>query len=127
MAMVCTQCNTLHDQSLQCPTCGRRLLYREQAARGGRARDGLRWQQTPWGRILIGLLLAQGLFYGLHRLLTGLLLALSADGSPSALGTVHGVALLQAAQLLTLLAGTLLAGAGQRQGALIGAVVGIWN
>jgi hypothetical protein len=127
MSMVCPQCSTLHEQRLQCPHCGGRLVFRD--ARGAASRAAaLRWQQTPWGRILIGLVLAQGLFYGLRHLLTGVLLAFTGIGSPQELwGTVEGLLWLQGAQFLSLLLGGVLAGGGQRHGLWLGAIVGIWN
>lgn len=126
MAMVCPQCNTSFTQRLQCPTCGVRLLY--QAARGTVPGDGAprQWQQTPWGRILVGLLLAQGLYYGLRQLCTAGLLA-SRNETPDVWGTLYGIVLLQGLQGLALLVGGALAGAGNRQGIVYGAVVGVWN
>src|SRR5262249_11167308 len=42
-------------------------------------------------------------------------------------GSLNGFILLQAFQVVGLILGGLLAGAGQRQGAVYGAVLGIWN
>lgn len=126
MAMVCPHCATTHDQRTQCPTCGGRLEYSDDRPRPSHAAP--RWQHTPWGRIAIGLLLAQGLFYGLRQLATGLLLALyPAATTPDETVALYGLVLTQALQALTLLAGGILAGSGQRNGAILGAVVGIWN
>jgi hypothetical protein len=70
MSMVCPQCHGSFSQRLHCPACGVRLEYRTSpSARGGAAyAEGPAWQQTPWGRMFIGLLLAQGLYYGLWHL-----------------------------------------------------------
>ena len=70
MAMVCPQCNRSYQQRLQCPGCDVRLLY--QASKRGQTGDDQRsqWQQSPWGRMVVGLLLAQGLYYGLRQLYT---------------------------------------------------------
>jgi hypothetical protein len=127
MSMVCPQCSTFHEQRLQCPQCGGRLVFRD--ARGAASRAAtVRWQQTPWGRILIGLLIAQGLFYGLRQLLTGVLLAFSgAESAQELWGSVQGVLWLQGAQFLSLLLGGVIAGGGQRHGLWLGAVVGVWN
>jgi hypothetical protein len=128
MAMVCPRCNVSYEQRLQCEACGTRLLYSDRARRpsrpAGNPAPRTAWQQTPWGRILIGLLLAQGLFFGLRHLLTGVMLAVSGAGGRQ---TVQGVVLLQVLQVLTLMAGCVLAGSGQRRGLLLGAVVGVWN
>jgi hypothetical protein len=130
MAMVCPQCSTSYDQRLQCPSCGTRLLYRDQRRlRGPRSSLSFtRWQQTPLARILIGLLLAQGLFHGIRHLLMGVLLAAQGEeGLQQTLASPSGFLLVQSVRLLALLAGTLLAGSGQRYGVMLGAVVGVWN
>ncbi len=129
MAMICPQCGKAYEQRLQCQLCGVRLLYQDH---GRQRRDGpgrrVRWRQTPWGRVLIGLALSQGLFYGLRQLLTGALMALQSDGSPEQIwGTPAGLVLLQVLRLLTLVIGAILAGGGQRYGAALGAVVGLGN
>ena len=68
-----------YDQRLQCPTCGVRLLYDFRGPRPKTTREpAARWQQTPWGRILIGLVLAQGLYFALYMLL-GLLEVLNSQ------------------------------------------------
>ncbi len=127
MAMVCPQCATSYEQRLQCPACNVRLLY---DFRGPRPKPlpGTQWQQTPWGRILIGLVLAQGLYFGLQHLLMGLLQFLNG------LGLVHwtwsnlsGLLFLQSVQIVALTAGGVLAGGGQPRGATLGAMVGVWN
>ena len=129
MAMVCPKCSTFHEQRLQCPSCGTRLLYRD--LRGGPRRlrlPGARWQQTAWGRILIGLVLAQGLFFGLRQMLTGVLLAVHGDDAGSEVSrALYDLAVLQALQVVTLLVGCILAGSGQRAGIILGALVGVWN
>lgn len=126
MAMVCSQCATIHEQCLQCPGCGIRLEYHDIRQRP--ARVPTRWQYNPPGRILIGLLLSQGLFYGLYNLTTGLLLAFSpSEQSPDETMAFNGLILTQVLQAIALLAGGLLAGSGQQNGALLGAIVGVWN
>jgi len=76
MAMVCPQCNGSFEQRWHCPSCGVRLLYQTRQTRTGGGSPGETdpWQQTPWGRILIGLLLAQGIYYSLRHLFTAGLL-----------------------------------------------------
>jgi hypothetical protein len=85
------------------------------------------WQQTPWGRILGGLVLSQGLYYGLRQLVTAGWLAGMAGSSINVWATLYGLLLLQAIQAVGLLGAGLLVGAGFRQGALFGAVLGVWN
>jgi hypothetical protein len=128
MAMVCPQCLSAFDQRLHCPTCGARLVYQTQR-RDGDTLPGLgsAWQQTPWGRIMIGLLVAQGLYFGLQQLCTAGILASGDEGAGDVWRTLSGLLLLQGLQVLGLLAGGALAGAGKRHGVLFGALVGLWN
>ena len=126
--MFCPQCSTSYEQRLQCPECNVRLLYQE-SHRPGRV-PGLptRWQHTPWGRIFIGILLSQGLFYGLRHFVTAWILAVKGEGALAETWfSLEGVILIQALQVGSLLFGGLLAGSGQRHGAALGAVVGVWN
>lgn len=123
MAMLCPQCNTTHEQRLNCPSCGARLLYHPSAARS----DGA-WQDTPWGRLAVGLLLAQGLYHGLRQLCTAGLLALSTEAKAGDVyATLSGLVLLQGLQAIGVLAAGILIGAGKRHGFAYGAVVGVWN
>jgi len=122
MAMVCPQCNGAYDQHLECPTCGVRLLYDANPRR----EDG-QWQQTPWGRILVGLLLAQGLAHGL-RLVARATLQVSDDADIEAFwSSVSGILLLQGLQGFGLLVGGTVCGAGQQRGILYGSFVGLVN
>jgi hypothetical protein len=120
MAMVCPQCNGSFEQQLDCPACGVRLLYH---AKWG-AED--QWQQTPWGRILVGLLLAQGLAHGLQMFTTGWLLA-NNDGPGQVWTTSWGILLLFTLQGISLLIGGTISGAGQVRGILYGSFVGLVN
>jgi hypothetical protein len=105
------------------------LLYQDH----GRHRRGgpgapVRWRQTAWGRLVIGLALSQGLFYGMRQLLTGAMMALEGNGGPEQTwGTPAGLLLLQGVHLLTLMLGTILAGGGHRHGLFLGAVIGLGN
>jgi hypothetical protein len=129
MAMVCPQCNEGFEQRWHCPSCGVRLLYQTGQAstptRGADARDS--WQQTPWGRILVGLLVAQGLYYGLRHLCTAGLLVSGEDAGRDVWNTLYGLIFLQGLQGFCLILGGLLTGAGRQRGAFFGAVVGVWN
>jgi hypothetical protein len=83
--------------------------------------------QTPWGRIFLGVALAQGLFYGARHGLTAVLKGAYGDGFEQAWASVQVLVLFQALQLFAVLLGGMLAGSGQRAGILLGSVVGIWS
>jgi hypothetical protein len=80
------------------------------------------WQQTPWGKILVGVILVQGLSFGMQQLLTAGFLA-SGDGT-DVWQTLLGLVLHHAVHAISLLVGGALVGAGQRRGILYGALVG---
>jgi hypothetical protein len=129
MAMVCPQCNTSYEQQVDCPVCHVRLAYKESApARPGpAARSEEQWQQTPWGRLIGGILLAQGLYLGLVQ---ACLAVQNVTGHVILQETDHSLASLvfrQSLQCVSLLLGGMLAGVGQRRGMLFGALVGLWN
>ena len=129
MSMVCPQCNGSFEQRLQCPTCRVRLLYQADR-RGGKDRlpgQPDQWQHTPWGRIMVGLLLAQGLYHGMRQLCSAGMLAAGEGATPDVWATLFGLMLLQGLQGCGILVGGTLAGAGQRRGMLIGTLVGLWN
>ncbi len=128
MAMVCPKCNGSFEQRWRCPSCGVRLAYQSLAR--GPIEDAAApspWGQTPWGRILVGLVLAQGLYYGLRQLATAGLLATGDGAARGVWSTLYGLIILQAIQAVCLLAAGTLAGAGLRQGVVFGAIVGVWN
>jgi hypothetical protein len=127
MAMVCPRCATPHDERAACPGCGDQSHIIESHALPA-TNAATRWQHTPWGRILIGLLLAQGIFYGLRHLATGIFLAVRTPlDVPEETAAFWSVLLLQVLQAIALMAGGILAGSGQRSGSILGAVVGVWN
>lgn len=129
MAMVCPQCRGSFAQRLSCPKCGVRLVYQDSRHGLEDSPEGLTasWQQTPWGRLVVGLLLAQGLNYVLRHLCTAGFLVAREQASDSVWATLTGLVLLQALQVASILSAGLLTGAGQRRGLLFGAVVGVWN
>jgi hypothetical protein len=129
MAMVCPQCNTTYEQRWQCPLCETRLLFHD-ARRLPRSSPGraVPWQQRPWGRIFIGLVLAQGLFYGLRHLITAGLLAVQGREAAEQMGmATASVLVLQSIRMFALFAGTVFAAAGQRRALFLGTMIGAWN
>ncbi len=126
MAMVCPKCSSAFEQSLHCPACGVRLLYESKPRRPRESSvPAGQYLHTPVGRIIAGILLAQGLAYGLQLLCTAGLLATAEEAHESVWSTLYGLVLLQTLQALSLLVAGALAGAGQRRAFLVGAVVGV--
>ena len=128
MAMFCTRCSTSHEQALHCPTCGNALVYTEARKRrlsyGELARG---WQHTDWGRFVIGVGLAQGLFYGLYHLLRSIFQAVNGEAlNPETMPLVE-VACVQALQLFGLLVGCVTAGVARRQAIVLGVYIGVAN
>lgn len=127
MAMICPQCHGAYEQRLQCPRCDVRLSFQERRSASASTAAPGGWQQTPWGRLAIGLILAQGIFHGLRHLCQAGLLASDAADQKEFWDSLSGLALMQGLQIIGLFIGALLAGAGQRQGVVYGAVLGVWN
>jgi hypothetical protein len=129
MSMVCPQCHGSFSQRYECPSCRVRLEYQAgtRARRGDSSGQFALWQETPWGRLLVGLLLAQGLYYGLWHLCKAGLLAVNDPATKDVWQTLYGLLLMQGFQVVGLLIGGALAGAGRRQGALYGGIVGLVN
>jgi hypothetical protein len=131
MSRVCPQCHGFFDEHLQCPTCGVRLfstaVSRAAAPAPALPADGEPWQHTALGRLLVGLILAQGLAYALRTLCQAALLVTGAGEPGSLWTTMTGLAFLQALQGVGLLIGGALAAAGQSRGALLGSAVGLVN
>ncbi len=127
MAMVCPQCKEYFEQRLQCPKCNARLIYSAAPRKQKATEDGegnVKWMHAASGRILLGVLLAQGLYFGLRRLCSAGLLAMDEGDSQGVWSSLFGVFLVQGLQAFGLLVGGMLAGAGYRRGAMLGALVG---
>src|SRR5579883_2591814 len=129
MAMVCPQCSTAYEQRWHCPLCGTRLLFHDVRRSADRSSERLvPLRQQPWGRIFIGLVLAQGLFYGLRHLLTAGLMAVEGREAVEQMWfTASGILLIQCVRLFSLLVGAVFAGASHRHASILGAMVGAWN
>ncbi len=127
MPMVCPQCNRSFEQQFQCPTCDTRLLYHANVRSGteGPAAAEAQWQHTPWGRILVGVVLAQGLAHGLQLFFLAGLQATGEAANRLDWNNPMQVILMQALHGLSLLLGAILTGAGQRRGVFYGSIVGL--
>jgi hypothetical protein len=84
------------------------------------------WSRNPWGRTVLGVLIAQGLYYALRNLLFAGMLVVAPENEASQ-GSLVILLTNQALQLVALFLGSVLAGAGQRGGGLYGSMVGVWN
>jgi hypothetical protein len=83
---------------------------------------------TVWQRMLVGLLLAQGMYYGLRMLCAGVLMtSLDAAGQAAWWATLHGSVTTQVIQGLALLVGGAVAGAGSRRAPMAGGLLGVVN
>jgi hypothetical protein len=105
------------------------LLYQahRRPAGEGSLESGAYWHNTPWGRILVGLLLAQGLSHGLRTLCDAGFLAVGDAATQGVWTTLFGLILLQGLQGVSLVLGGAVAGAGQARAIFYGAIVGLWN
>jgi hypothetical protein len=104
-----------------------RLLFhaKGQAHADGMAGSDSQWQYTPWGRIVTGVILAQGVAHGLQFLFTAGMKVTGDDAGQDFWNTPVHFVLLQALHAFGLLLGGLLTGAGQRRGVFFGSVVGL--
>jgi hypothetical protein len=129
MPMVCPQCNNTYEQRWQCPLCETRLLFHEvRRPSESLPERSVRWRQRTWGRLVLGLVLAQGLFYGLRHLVTAGLLAGQGPEAAEQMGMdAASLLLLQGLRMAALFAGTVFAAAGQQRAAFLGALIGAWN
>jgi hypothetical protein len=84
------------------------------------------WQQTTWGKTVIGLIVAQGLWYTLMMLARTVVSATGNDVQ-AWLSSFSGLILMQGMLLVSLVVGGMLAGAGQQHGTLNGTIVGVCN
>lgn len=135
MPRVCPRCQNSFNDRIICPTCNVRLLpagsaLYEVGGSGLSSPEG-RWQQTTVGRAVVGLMLAQGLYYGLWQLFSAFFLAVGSNAiigdwsrSPPE-GWVWWA--IQGIQAISVLFGGIMAGVGQRWGSLLGLGVGLIN
>src|SRR4051812_31797022 len=133
MAMVCAQCSQVYaGAERQCPKCGLLLLMQQHGV--SQPGDSVplvdprnRWQQTPWGRIVVSVLLAQGLAFCLKTLFTAWFLASAGEGERAGWNTPEGLLWLNTIHAFSLILCGMLAGANQVRGMSSGGLVGLWN
>ncbi len=124
MSAVCSRCSIVFASPGPCPRCGAPLPLPDIEEP---KRSGPYWKQTPWGQVIVGLIFAQGLFYGLRYLLTGILLATTGSESATLWDDTSHLLLLQAVQMLAVFSGGVLAASGRQHGLFLGTMVGAWN
>jgi hypothetical protein len=83
------------------------------------------WQQTPGGRVILGTVLALGLCYGTLQIGMAVLRSFGVDAANGGLDPITGLGIFLSLQIAAVLAGGMLAGAGQDRGSLLGGFVGI--
>jgi hypothetical protein len=125
MDRLCPRCRgtTRH---LLCPRCGVRTT---DPAAPASSSEFTHESASPASGFLVGLLLAQGLYYALRHLATAWLLATGNAAAEADFwdNTVNGLVTSQALQGSALLIGGMMAAAGQRRGLVIGASLGAVN
>jgi DNA-directed RNA polymerase subunit RPC12/RpoP len=126
MSMVCPKCSGSFEKSVNCPSCGVRLLYESKlfTHQAAKAAPRNHWLEHPLGRIAAGIFLAQGLAYSFQLMCNAYIQAATTESQSSVWSTLYGLVLLQSIQGVSLLAGGALAGAAQRRPDLRGAMVG---
>lgn len=127
MIQVCVNCGSLIRPGVSCAGCRSRCQMTEpNPGATGPGNLEARWQHTPVGRIVVGLLLAQGLAHGLRLFFNAGLLA-AADSSLDIWDAAGRLTVFLTLQGICLLLAGAMAGAGQHAGVLIGTVVGALN
>jgi hypothetical protein len=85
------------------------------------------WQDNPLTRSLGGLLLAQGVYFGLSQVIVLGLIFSGTENRDAWWATASGSFLKQVLQAISILIGSCLVGASQQRGFLQGMVVGLYN
>lgn len=132
MAMVCAQCSQVfYGKERQCPKCGILLLMQQHGVKDVGDSQSLpvdplsRWQQTPWGRIVVSVIIAQGLAFCTKLLFSAWYQA--SEGERLEWNTPTGMLLLNSFHVVSLIACGMLAGANQERGITSGGLVGMWS
>src|SRR5262249_29206714 len=122
MVSVCPQCHGPCDAMGNCPSCDSGPGSIAGSPSSGRVEG---WQQTPGGRILIGVLVSVGLCYGLLQLSISTLRGLTGNSGSAVLSPLYGIWMFVGIQAVSLVAGAIVTGVGQRRGIPFGALVGL--
>jgi hypothetical protein len=128
MQRVCPHCGATSQQFL-CADCGVRTENAEapppSSTHSERIPPDRPGTLPHWNGLVIGLMLAQGLYYVVRHLGAAQLLAAGGPGADIEFWAgPHGLVVQQVLQALALLAGAMFAGAGQRHALTVGALLG---
>jgi hypothetical protein len=83
------------------------------------------WQQTPGGRMVIGVIVSVGLCYGLLQLAISTLRGFVGGDASARLSPSFGILMFLGIQVISLIVGGAITGIGQRRGMTYGALVGL--
>jgi hypothetical protein len=126
MQLFCPACQAAFSGTSRCPRCGGLLLMPQEAtALPPRARNtGYEpYTPSPANRVLVGTLLALGLYLALRQLATGWLMAANTDLDSWWL-TFEGLQVVLGIQTAAAVVGAVMAGAGRPNGLVLGGLVG---
>jgi hypothetical protein len=129
MATVCAKCGSFSERTPVCPTCGLSQDFTPPTADepiAPRAPGG-GWQHSSFGRVIIGLLLAQGLALGLRLFGSTALITLPAPEEGETWSALYELLMHQGLELGCLIVACALAGAGLHRGLIIGGLIGLIN
>jgi hypothetical protein len=127
MQLFCPACNAAYFGETRCPRCGGLLLMPHEVAP-----DAPKQLEAPpphiypssLGRIAVGTMLALGVYLGIRKLLTGTVLAAAQLGTGEWWLSLQGLTAVYAVQVVAILYGALIAGAGRPYGYSLGFIVG---
>lgn len=127
MAFVCPKCAKSFESERECPQC-RVALVRERPARSGslpHVAPVEKWHQTPFGRVVAGVIMAAGFGFALLQLGIGVLHFLVAEPDQSPIAPALGLTIVFGALGCAALASGWVAGIGQSRGAVFGFTIGV--
>lgn len=131
MQRFCPHCQATVERSFLCPTCGRQLIEANpDLAPQSTGITCCRVTDRPTfaGSVLVGLLVAQCLYYAVRNLATAYLIAACGSaGEADFWQNLAGLVTEQVLQSLALVAGGFIAGAGHHQSVAAGAALGVAN
>ncbi len=129
MQLFCPACQAAFPGTQRCPRCGGLLLLPQEAAEAAATRPAAplpaapSLQTTPLGRVAVGAVFALGLYLGLRKLATGVVLASHPDPD-TWWSSFEGLVAVCGGQALAVIFGAVVAAAGRTGGLVFGGAVG---